>query len=300
MLKNIINNIKKKIFFRSQWYIIYKKNKKWIFLDQPNNISRADPFIVSYNEKIFIFFEEFNIYKRHGHICVGEFSEKNRSLLNIKVILKKKYHLSFPFVFKEKNIYYMIPESHQKKSIDLYKFVKFPYKLKFVKCLIKNIDAVDTIIYKKKYWYLFTNIKDKTTNDYSNNLSLFYSKNFLNKLFKPHVKNPISTSSSSTRNAGRILYIKKKLIRVSQDCKRIYGKNINFMQIKTLNIKAYKEIFVKKIAPPTINKNKLIAFHTYNKFKNIYIADGKISLIDLRNFFINIYEILKKKLYIFF
>ena len=43
----------------------------------------------------------------------------------------------------------MCPETHQKEEIRIYICEKFPYKWKFYKTLIKNINAVDTILFEK-------------------------------------------------------------------------------------------------------------------------------------------------------
>jgi len=56
----MIKKFKKKIndiFKITRWNLIISINKKWYTLNQPKNISRADPFIIKHNQKIFIIFE---------------------------------------------------------------------------------------------------------------------------------------------------------------------------------------------------------------------------------------------------
>ena len=54
-------------------------------------------------------------------------------------------------------------------------------KWKFKKILIKNISAVDTIIFKhNKLWWLFTNTSHNELSDYSSQLRAFHSINPIN------------------------------------------------------------------------------------------------------------------------
>ena len=95
-------------------------------IKQPFWIGRADPFVYNFEDKFFIIFEEINILTRKGKICVAEFY-KNK-LLKKKTILKEQIHLSFPFIFNYKNTY-LIPESHQRKTVELYKVNKLQRKV---------------------------------------------------------------------------------------------------------------------------------------------------------------------------
>ena len=49
------------------------------------------------------------------------------------VVLEEDFHLSFPFVFKDGDDIYMVPESSKNSDIRLYKSVDFPLKWKFEK-----------------------------------------------------------------------------------------------------------------------------------------------------------------------
>ena len=158
---NIIKKIIENLFKTHQWCILIKKSNEsvWVRLKQPKDVSRADPFIVYKDGKYYIFFEEFDIKKRHGYLCAGEYCQNCNEIKNIRVILNEKYHLSFPNVFLYKNEYYMIPESSENKTIDLYKFINFPYNLVKIKTLINNISAADNVLlFKDQKVYLFTSL----------------------------------------------------------------------------------------------------------------------------------------------
>jgi hypothetical protein len=283
----------KNFFIFHKWILLIKIASKdgWMRIEQPKNVSRADPFIMRKGNKYFLFFEEFDLRKRHGYISVGQLDIKNNNIINVKKILEKPYHLSFPFVFIFKKNYFMIPESHNKRAVDLYKFKEFPYKLTKIKTLLNNVDAVDSVmIFKNKYWWLFSNLRAEEKDLHSKKLCLYYSENFLKNDFAVHPKNPICIDPKYARNAGQIIE-KNELFRVSQDCSSIYGESINILKIKELSKSKYLESFYANIQPP----KGYIAFHTMNSIDNLTIADGKYAFFDSRLFLYRTLDYLNKK-----
>ena len=275
------------IFSKHQWFILYKNinDKEWVRLEQPRNVSRADSFIVYENDQYYLFFEEFDIEKRHGYLCVGELNQDENILENVKVILKKDYHLSFPNVFKYENNYYMIPESHANSTIDLYEFTEFPYKIEKRRTLLHDINAADSVLLEQdKLWYLFTNIYSHETCLHSENLSIFVSDNLLNGEFDVYHNNPIEVDATYARMAGNFYTQNNTLYRVSQDCKTRYGHKINIMKVDILTTNEYRESLDEELYPP----KGYIAFHTLNRSKDIMVADGKIILKNPKVIFNNL------------
>jgi hypothetical protein len=144
-----------------------------------------------------------------------------------------------------------------------------------VRTLIKNINAADSVLFRKnKIWWLLTNISIEANDLHSKNLSIFYSKNFLKKNFVAHNKNPVITDVSYARNAGNLIFKNKKVFRVSQNCKKYYGRNINILEINKITINDYKETLQEEI----FLKKKNIGFHTYNEINKLKIADMKTEI----------------------
>ena len=283
LIKKIFNTF----FHTKKWVLIYRKehDEKWSELNQPKDVSRADPFIIKKNKKTYIFFEEFKIAERKGYICVGELDLENNKLINVRTVLKKKYHLSFPFIFEYKNDMYMIPESHENSTLDLYIFDKFPIKLKKVRTLLKKINTVDSLlIHHDKFWWIFTNIKTSYEDFHAKNLSIFYSKNFLTDDFIPHRDNPVVTNPKSARNAGNFIKKNDTLYRVSQDCSDYYGRSILISEIRSFSKETYLEKNKINIYPPP----GYIGFHTYNLDNDIIIADAKEIVLNFKTIISNI------------
>tara|TARA_B100001939_G_C16540276_1_gene446000 strand:- start:28 stop:552 length:525 start_codon:yes stop_codon:yes gene_type:complete len=172
----------------------------------------------------------------------------------------------------------MCPDSSDISEIRLYKSTNFPLKWKFYKTIKKNIKSVDNIIFKKNnLWWLFTNIDRSNSQDFSHDLSIFFSKEGpLTDRWESHPQNPIKINSIESRNAG-LLFEKKKVIRISQEQGfDNYGENINFHEIKILNKKVYVEKKIKNKNYFTIKK-KLndLDIHHFSKINNKIIVDFK-------------------------
>ena len=98
------NNIKNIIFSKN---LDLKKLKNVNLFKPPKHEFWADPFLFEYKKKKYIFFEKYLKKDNRGIISVGEL--KNNHLINIKDILVKNYHLSYPFIFKHNKKIYLVP-----------------------------------------------------------------------------------------------------------------------------------------------------------------------------------------------
>lgn len=283
-------------FFPTQWIIGYKNinENNWKYLDISSEKMQADPFIVFENGKYFVFYEELYFEENKGYISVGELDlEKNR-LVNQRIILEKDYHLSYPFIFKEDDKWFMIPESSQNKTVDLYEAERFPYEWKFKRSLLKNVENVDsTLIKKDNIWYLFTNEKQLGISP-NDELSIYYSEDFLNKEFKKLFLNPVISDVSCARMGGKIFLKNSKIYRVSQDCSKRYGYRVNINEILEIDKNNYKEQNIEVLKHP--RSKKIIGMHTYNFSNEIEVADFLVLRNDIKGLIRNIKSNLKRKL----
>lgn len=271
---------------------------KYIDIVQDKSLARADSFVVEKDDKVYIFFEEFIIEpNRKGYLSVGELDIKSHSIVNIQKVLEKEHHLSYPFIFEYKNEWYMIPETHSSFTIDLYKFIEFPYKIEKIKTLISDIDAVDTTFYlKDEIVYLFTNVKKEGKN-HNDNLSIFYSDDLLNSDFTPHIQNPIKTDNRYSRMAGHILDDDNKSYRIAQDCSINYGSCMYKYEIVELSCDRYEEKLVETIHPPMGGHN---ASHTYSQSKNYVVVDvmkNDISIFNISRNILNLIKSISRKVF---
>ncbi len=276
-LKNILRKIKSK-FMHLQWRIYFSTEKNFMLqsyhqMKPPANAFWADPFLIHYKDQHFIFFEELNFSDYKGYICVSEIFENGKYSKPIKV-LEQNYHLSYPFVFEKDGCFYMIPESHQNKTIDLYKSTDFPYKWTHVRTLISDIEASDSTLlsYQNKFW-LFTSIKKSNSEDWKewNELHLFFADR-LDGQWTAHPQNPINTDLATSRMGGRITKSDNKLIRPAQNCLQRYGHKISMLEILTLSETTYKEHLIETIS--STQKNILGIHHT-DSTEKFRVLDGE-------------------------
>lgn len=276
-----------KMFIPMQWVIVYKKiddsannnanaEETWHKIIPPKEVFQADPFIIYKDNKHYVFFEELKFEDYHGYLAVAELDTKNGKLVNTQTIMKLDYHLSYPFIFEEKDTYYMIPESGDNQTIDLYECTSFPTEWKKKQTLIENIQAVDTTLLKKdESWYLFTNEKIEGA-DFDDELSIYKSEDLFNQPFEKLYEQPVITNVMNARMAGKFIQKDGEIFRVSQDGGKRYGYRANINKVIQIE-NGYKEEKLSTIKPG----NMALGFHTYNEDHGIAVGDQLIARFDL-------------------
>jgi hypothetical protein len=196
----------------------------------------ADPFLIRDQEKFYLFFEVLGVDR--GVIGLATSADGLRWRYE-RVVLEEPFHLSYPFVFKWKNDYYVVPESSEVNSVRLYKATRFPYEWQFVKSIVTGRSLVDsTVLYHQGVWWLFSASLD------NKNLYLF-SADYPEGPWHEHPRSPIIRGNSrDARPAGNILDTGERLIRFSQDSQEYgekYGKAVRGFEITTLTRDEYRE-----------------------------------------------------------
>ncbi len=273
--------IESKLYF-NQWILLFYNSanstpynlSQFTRINPPKDRFWADPFLIEKNNKQYLFIEELIYKDKLGHLAVMELDD-NGNYTNPKIILKKEYHLSYPFLFEDKDNLYMIPETSGNKDIQLYKCTNFPYEWKLEKTLMNNVIALDTTIYKKgdTYW-MFTNLKQHNGMPSNVELFLFYSKELVSNQWTPHPLNPVVTDVKKARPAGQLFEEGNNLVRPSQNCSHYYGYGLNFNKITKLDELNYEEEILHGIEPRW--KKDVLCTHTFNFNNNIFVSDAKI------------------------
>lgn len=279
-----IDYVSKKLLFDHQWTIRFGfgDSPLTIFDDfqalvPPPNTWWADPQVVYYEGNYFIFIEELKLPRRtnHGHISVIKIDGEGKHNAPIKV-LEKPYHLSYPSVLMVNNTFYMVPETSNNRSIELYEAVDFPWKWQFKKNLMTDVLAVDSaLVFKDELWWLFTNIKENKGASINDETFLFFSDDFLSGNWEPHPLNPIISDARCARSAGGIFKWEDSLFRPSQDCSQRYGLAVNINKIIEMNKKKYKEVRNVYLKPN--RDSKVGSIHTYNFCNKMTVIDAYVS-----------------------
>lgn len=205
----------------------------------------ADPFILLHNSTYYMFFEVLD--KALGKGVIGLATSENGQSWNYeKIVLREKYHLSYPYVFKFNGDFYMIPESCEANRVFLYKAKNFPYEWD-IACELLNGKYVDSSIFQyDNKWWMFAGQSGK--------LHLFFSNNLEGKWIE-HPKSPLITNNFTiTRPGGRVIVDKNEIYRYTQDGEVNYGSAIRVFTIKQLSEREYEEEEVNLILNGTNNE----------------------------------------------
>jgi hypothetical protein len=208
---------------------------------------------------------------KKGHISVIEMDRTGNYKGSIPV-LRKNYHLSFPSVFEWDNHFFMVPESAENRTIDIYECIQFPEEWKFKLTLMENVTAVDTtLLYFQEKWWLFTGIAEQEAAVPQFELFLFYSDELFTDHWQPHPMNPIVSDVKKARAAGRIFTRDGKLFRPSQNCSKSYGNGFDINEILVLSKTEYCEKRVRSVSPDWAQG--VLGTHTYAYQNNLTVID---------------------------
>ena len=279
MITRLLREFLNRVFYFDGWFLLFSFNKDvtgglgtFDRLIPPKSSFWADPHAVQVNGINYIFIEEFSRTKNKGHISVIEMDEIGKCKAPVKV-LEKDYHLSYPSVFNWQGKYYLIPESGENRTIDLYQCVEFPYVWEYKQNLMKNITAVDTTpIYYRSKWWLFTAMAENEAAAPNVELFLFYADDLFTRQWTAHPQNPIVSDVKSARPAGDLFMRAGKLFRPSQDCSKAYGYGFDLNEIEVLSETEYCERKTLSVRPDW--DEKILATHTYAKQGNLTVIDA--------------------------
>ncbi len=283
LLSRLLTKYITKLLYIEQWVLFYSFSSQaypslsfhnFKALVPPKNSIWADPFVVDHNDQLYLFIEELHTKTNKGHIsCLT--LDNHGEIKSSVVIIDRPYHLSYPFIFQNEGIWYMIPESADNLTVDLFECEEFPAKWKFKKTLLSEIRAFDSTIHyhEGKYW-LFCTVQKRPGGSTNDDLYLYYTEDFINGQWHSHVANPVISNPESARPAGKIFYDKNTLYRPSQICVPRYGYGLSLNRIDLLNETCYSETNVNQVIPNW--RRKLCSTHTLNFTGNFTIIDGQI------------------------
>lgn len=245
-------------------------------IDPPANEFWADPFLFEYQDKTYVFFENWEYSREKGKISVGIIKEDQ--ITDVSDCLDLDYHLSYPYVFEYENRIFMIPETGQMKRLEIWRCDHFPNKWSLEKTCFESEgrSLVDSTIAKdsnNQFW-LFVNFGSRKFLEHGSDLCVFRIDSPLMNEIIPHKLNPVVSDCRSARNAGNI-YIdnKGRLIRPSQASQNgVYGECLNLCHVKQLTIDAYEEEILNTITPEY--KDGLYSTHHVSQSNGIFVVDG--------------------------
>jgi hypothetical protein len=144
--------------------------------------------------------------------------------------------LSFPYVFRWKDEYYMVPESFEAKGVRLYRAAPFPDTWRHEHDLVVGDQFVDPCVFMcDSRWWMYA------ANRENDRLHLF-SADELTGPWSEHPRSPVVRDDRSrARPAGRVLVLGDRVIRYAQDCSVVYGARVRAFEVTQLTTTEYEE-----------------------------------------------------------
>lgn len=233
----------------------------------------ADPLMFSDGGKTWLFVEAFNNKAHKGEI--GVFDIVDGKAQNFQILIQTPTHMSYPFVFKYQDEYYMIPETGAAGHIALYKAKNFPYDWEIDTILLEGSVYRDTTVVQNEDGLLtLLSYKQEGTNRFNQKntftvFSLNMERKELSKVSEFVDKKKVN------RPAGPCFKIDGKSYRVSQKCNRAYGEAMYVYQISQDGLFANDtkvNLFDGSNIQLTIG-GKVVLTHTYSQAGGYEVVD---------------------------
>lgn len=195
---------------------------------------RADPFGLWHEDKLHIFAEAFDYRTRKGAIELMVY-DGSFNPLRSEIVLNKPWHLSYPYVFKAGDDFWMLPEARRSGELMLYRAQSFPAEWEPIASIDLGRGMVDaTPLFDGDRWWLFY-AHAQHGPDRMSELNVAYSDH-LTGPWRAHPLNPVRRGLASTRPAGRPLVRADGRIELPvQDCTKTYGGGVRRLTISRLD-----------------------------------------------------------------
>lgn len=238
----------------------------------PRDRDWADPFVIQRNGRRIIFFEEMPYRTSKGHISAIEILPNGEPGV-ARMVLDRPYHLSYPFVFEWQGELYMLPETAQNRTIELYRCEEFPVRWTLQKVLLEDISAFDATLWcQEGRWWLFVNVAEAGASP-SEELHLYWSDSPLGP-WLAHPANPVVSDARHARGAGPLFVRDGVLYRPSQDCSSAYGNAVSVNRVEVLDTHSYREVPVSRIHAGWYPD--MLGLHTFSSSGTMRVIDYKV------------------------
>ena len=231
----------------------------------------ADPFPIEANGRHYIFFEELPFATGKGHISVVEVRRDGTASEPVRV-LERDYHLSYPFLVEDGGNLYMIPETAQNNTVEIYRCEEFPHRWTRERVLIDGVFCADATVFRRggsnDRWWMFAN-SGSADAGFDDELNLFSADRLLGD-WTPHRANPVKSDVRSSRPAGRLFSRDGELYRPGQICAPLYGSGIALHRVTQLSRDGFAEEEARRIEP---RSQEILGMHTINRAGELSVTD---------------------------
>jgi len=208
----------------------------------------ADPFMVHHDDGLwYMFLEVMSDLEYKADIALAV-SPNGLDWKYEGIVLSEPFSLSYSYVFRWQDDYYMLPEMYEQNYLRLYRADPFPRRWRPVATFLEDAPIADASIFPwQGHWYILA-CPHPAAHDA---LRLFCAPNPTGP-WKEHPKSPIVTGDPRrARPGGRVVEWSqgkrgKSLVRFAQDCFPRYGTGLRAFEITHLTPSEYEEQQVER------------------------------------------------------
>jgi beta-xylosidase len=201
----------------------------------------ADPFWIRHEDVWWMFFEAYNNHARKGEIACARSADGMRWTY-VGRVLRERFHLSYPQLFRHGGEMYLIPESAEAESVRLYRALEFPRRWRAERTLLRGKYVDPSVFEADGRWWMLAMRNEGEVAEYD--LHLFWAEAITGP-WHAHRQNPIVRGDDSrARPAGRVVVQGDRIIRFSQVCRPQYGTAVRAWRITELSPERYEEELV--------------------------------------------------------
>ncbi len=241
----------------------------WMTLSDDGQRYYADPFPAEAEGRRFVFVEEYPYASERGIISVAEIGADGRALSAPQPVLDTGFHLSYPQVFSEGGVVYMLPEAAASGRLTLYRAERFPDRWVAVADLLSGRVHDATLLKTDDgYWLFATTDGDRGSS--WDQLCLWHAAALLGP-WTAHAANPVLIDAGAARPGGAIMAAEGALWRPVQDCRAGYGAALGLARIETLTRADFRQGAARRVLPPA--RGGYSGLHTFNRAAGLEAVD---------------------------
>lgn len=256
VIRRVLANRLERWRYLDQWQIAYTFNpaarwdrlEQFTFLVPPKEVFWADPMPLYWQGKHWILFEELPFAALRGHLLAMEV-QADGHCGQPQALMSRDFHLSYPFVVKDGDQLYMVPETSATRRVELHRCVEFPGRWELEAVLVDSVNAVDATLHKHSdgRWWMWVSVVEEGA-ERGEELHLYYADQ-LQGPWQAHAANPVISDIRCARPAGPIMVTPTGLVRPAQNSADAYGHHIEWRQIQELSPTSYVETSLGELRP---------------------------------------------------
>lgn len=253
----------------SPFYVIPQQTGYWM----------ADPLLFTHKGKDWLYVELFHKANHRGCIAVIDPGSQEKVP---RIIITEPYHMSFPMVFEWNDAYFMIPETSENRSLNLYKSIHMPYEWELVKSFPVEMGIVDSIVLSKTESSVqILGSEVKSENELFARFQEYEIRRDRND-YSIHLNHSVRDFNLAERNGGVPIEVDTQALLVTQNSTAIdYGVSISLCDYYDNKLHERINYDKTKIQIDSIHTSDIIGIHTYSVGSKYEVIDCRYLKFDL-------------------